>query len=246
MATLIIEHSPHVGVDRLGDVLREHGHRLETVKPHEGDALPIDLDNIDAIVTCGGACNVKDDLDWMEPEMELLRQANARALPIVGICLGHQLLAKALGGEVEKMDAGIQLGWEEVTLNHLGREDPLHAGIAWQAMQPHWNSYAVTKLPAGARALASSQKNANEIWATGLRTYGFAFHPEIEPVRFEQWAADDPDGLLESGISLEDLLRMTQMLYPPYERLSRRLFENIALLLMPVDRRYGVAKEVHH
>lgn len=246
MATLVLEHCETVGADRLGDTLREYGHRLDVIKVHRGDALPPDLENVDAIVCCGGVQNLGDAPEWMEPEQELLRQANAMALPVVGICLGHQLLASALGGEIGKVEKGIQVGWEEVTLNHLGREDPLFAGIAWKSMQPHWNSYGITKLPPDARTLASSAKNPVECWALGLRTYGFAFHPEINADTFAKWAEEDPEGLEAAGISVEDLLRQTEMMYPTYERLTRRLFEAITLVLMPVDRRYGVAKEIHH
>jgi GMP synthase-like glutamine amidotransferase len=246
MSTLVIEHGCNCGPGRLGDVLREHGHRLRTIRIHEGKLLPGDLENVDAIVATGGVQNVHEALPWMEQEMELLRQAHALALPIVGMCLGNQLLAAALGGEVGPVRGGIQLGWIEVELNHIGREDPLFAGIAWKSMQPHWNRYGVTKLPPGARTLAMSAGHPIEAWAAGLRTYGFGFHPEIEPGAFAAWAGEDPEGLVEVGISLEDLQRQTEMMYPTYERLTRRLFENIALLLMPVDRRYGVAKEIHH
>ena len=246
MSTLVIEHSCHCGPARLGDVLREHGHRLRIVRIHENEPLPADLDDVDAIITCGGAFDVHESQPWMEPEMELLRQAHALAIPIIGFCLGNQLLATALGGEVGRVKDGIQLGWIEVKLNHIGREDPLFAGIAWSSMQPHWNRFGVTKPPSGGRVLATSAGQPVEAWASGLRTYGFGFHPEIEPGAFALWAEDDPKGLEEAGISVEDLQRQTEMMYPTYERLTRRLFEQVALLLMPVDRRYGVAKEIHH
>ena len=118
------------GGDRLGQTLRNHGHRLEIVRLHKGDPVPASLENVDAVIISGGPFNVQDNPDWLEPQMDLMRQANALALPIVGICLGCQILAKALGGEVGKLESGIQLGWHEVTLNHIGREEPISAGIA--------------------------------------------------------------------------------------------------------------------
>ncbi len=246
MSTLIIEHCDCVGADRLGDILQEHGHRLNVVKLHEGDSLPANLEETDAIVVCGGTDNIEDSPDWLDADCELLREAHTRALPMVGICLGHQLLAHALGGEVGRLEKP-QIGWSEVVLNHIGREDPLFAGIAWKSMQVHWNSFGVTKLPDDARTLAMSPTNPVEVWAAGLRTYGIAYHPELNAERLTEWAQIDPEGLAESGQSLEDLLRQTEMMFPTYERLSRRLFENIALLLMPVDRRYaGAAKDIHH
>ena len=80
-----------------------------------------------------------------------------------------------------------------------------------------------------------------------MRTYGLQYDPEITDVTFSKWAADDTRGLEEVDISCEDLSRQTEMLFPTFERLSKRLFESIALLVMPVDRRYqGVVKDLHH
>lgn len=248
MATLIFESSDQAGGDRLSETLRDYGHRLEIIRLHKGDPVPADLENVDAIVACGGPQNVDDSTEWMAPLMDLLRQAHAMALPIVGICLGSQILAKALGGEVGKLDSGdTQLGWHEVKLNHIGREDPVFAGIAWTSMQAHWNSCCVTKLPEGARLMASSSMCKVEAWGMGLRTYAFQYHPEIYADTFTKWAADEPNACEEAGTSLEDLQRQTEMMFPAFERLSKRLFENIALLVMPVDRRYqGTVKDLHH
>ncbi len=81
----------------------------------------------------------------------------------------------------------------------------------------------------------------------GLRTYGLQYHPEISADSFSKWAAVDPSGLEEVRLNREVLFRQTEMQFPVFERLSRRLFEAIALLVMPVDRRYqGVVKDLHH
>ncbi len=101
MATLIIEHSRTTGSDRLGEILRDHGHHLDVIFPAEGDPIPQDLGGIDAIVACGGPHAPDDEeLTWLEPQKHLLRQAHEESLPVVGICLGSQILASALGGHV--------------------------------------------------------------------------------------------------------------------------------------------------
>ncbi len=247
MATLIIEHSDITGADRLGDTLRAHGHNLDIRRMHRGDDLPPDLDQVDAIVVCGGAYSPDDKTDWFEPLAKLLRQAHELDLPLVGICFGNQFLAQALGGEVGRLESGVQLGWHEVRLNSAGREDPLHAGLAWTSLQPCWNRWAVTTLPPGARTLASTDACPNTTWALGLRTYGFQYHPEIYLDTFDKWAADEPQGLEEVGLTLEELRTQTDANFPAFERLSNRLFGAIALLLMPVDRRYaGATKDLHH
>ena len=179
MAVVVIQHGPSTGAQRLGAALRDYGHRLRVISLHERDALPADLDDVDGVVITGGPQSATDDHDWLEPEKEFLRGADAAGLPVVGICLGSQILAAALGGEVGPVEDGIELGWHEVTLTPVGTDDAVHAGIAWRSMQFHWHRQQVTETPPGARVLASSERCPVQSWATGLRTYGFQYHPEI-------------------------------------------------------------------
>jgi len=248
MATLVIEHAENVGSLRLGEVLRDQGHRLRVVRVQRDEPLPSDLDEIDAIVTCGGSASALDDsLPWIVQEMDLLRQAHAAALPIVGICLGSQLLARALGGTVAEMDGGVELGWHDVSLTPTGREDPILAGIAWTSPQLHWHRFHASELPEGARLLASSDRTKAQAWSIGLRTYAFQYHPEWKDTTMDVLAAERPEDLEEAGVTREALREQTQKHYPTCARLAQRLFESIALLLMPVDRRYaGVVKDLHH
>ncbi|MHC5022483.1 MAG: type 1 glutamine amidotransferase [Planctomycetota bacterium] len=248
MAILVFEHSDMCGSDRLGEILRSYGHRLRVVRLHLGEAVPVDLDDVDGVISCGGPQDTTGDSDeWVQGQMEILRAADRRGLPIVGICAGCQLLARALGGTVTRMVNDIEFGWHEVELNHVGREDPVYAGIGWKTMQFHAHRLEVSKLPEGARLLASSSRCNVQAWAKGLRTYGIQYHPEIFPERIDDWIDDDPALLTESGLSRDDVRRQTEQHYPALERLSRRLFESIALFLMPVDRRYqGLVKDLHH
>lgn len=249
MATLVIEHSDTTGSDRLGEILRDHGHRLTIVQVHRGDPLPPDLDDVDAIVTCGGPQSPLDDsLPWIQEELELLRAAHESDRSIVGLCLGSQLLARAIGGEVEPLpDNGIEWGWHEVELTPVGREDPVFAGIAWRSIQLHSHRFHVSQAPAGARVLARSAKTPIQAWALGLRTYGFQYHPESRRSTIEAWMTQDPGDVREAGLSTEDVNRLTDEHFPAFERLAERLFRQIALVLMPIDRRFaGLAKDLHH
>jgi GMP synthase (glutamine-hydrolysing) len=248
MSILIFEHSDSTNAERLAVTLRDSGHRLRIVKLHQGESVPQDLDNVDGIISCGGPQSAYDDSnDWLAPQMELMREANEVCMPVVGLCLGSQILARALGGTVEKMPGGIEFGWHEVKLNGVGREDPLHAGIAWTSMQFHHHRDHVSQLPSGARLLASSIKCKNQAWAVGLRTYGFQYHPELTLNTIERWCAEEPEALTEGSITIDELRRQNQKHFTAFERLSQRLFEQIALFLMPVDRRYrGLVKDLHY
>lgn len=248
MAILIFEHSNTSGADRLGVILRDYGHRLRYIKLHEGDDMPPDLDDVDGIISCGGPQSASDNThEWLEPQMELMRQAHSIGMPIVGLCLGSQILARALGGRVEAMPDGIEFGWGEVALTPVGREDPIHAGISWTSMQFHYHRDSVSQLPPGARLLASSAQCKNQTWAMGLRTYGIQYHPEVTLESIETWMREEPEALREANITAESLREQNARFYPAFERLSRRLFESMALFLMPVDRRYeGLVKDLHH
>lgn len=247
MSLVILEHSPSAGAMRLAAALRDHGHRLRVIALHAGAAVPADLDDIDGVVAMGGAYSANGGEPWIEPEMALLREADAAELPVLGICLGSQVLARALGGAVAPMEDGIELGWHEVTLTPAGAEDPLHTGIAWTSMQFHWHQEQVTTMPDGARVLATSQRCNAQAWTRGLRTYGFQYHPEVYPQTPLAWAGEEPDDVRKAGVTVDDLKTQTAAHYPVFERLTDRLFESIALLLMPSDRRYhGLVKDLHH
>jgi GMP synthase-like glutamine amidotransferase len=245
---IVLEHSDLVGSGLLGRTLRDHGHGLAVVRLHRGDPIPVDLDEADAIVTCGGESSAMDDsLEWLDAEMNYLREAHRTGRPIVAISLGSQILARALGGTLGRLEGGIEAGWHPLRLSPAGCEDPLLAGIAWTSIQPHWHREEVKTLPPGARLLASSGRCRHQAWAVGPWTYAFQYHPEIEADSMEWWAGADPVGLREAGLTLEQLRADTQKHYPACTRLAQRLFESVALLLMPVDRRYpGLVKDLHH
>ena len=247
MAIVILQHGTSNGAMRLGATLRDYGHRLRVIDLHAGEPVPRSLDDTDGIVATGGPMSANSDHSWLEPELELLARADDENLPVIGVCLGSQLLARALGGKVAPMDGGMELGWHEVALTPTGAEDPLHAGIAWTSMQFHWHGEHVTVPPDGARVLAKSARCPIQTWARGLRTYGFQYHPEVYADTVETWAAEHPEDLEQAGVTLEDLRAKTTTHFDAFERLSRRLFESIALLLVPADKRcQGLVKDLHH
>jgi len=248
MAILIFEHTNTCGGERLATTLRDYGHRLRTRRLHEGDSVPVDLDDVDAIISCGGPQSANDDGNsWLAPQMELMKQAHALEMPIVGLCLGSQILARAFGGAVEKNPAGLEFGWHEVTLTSSGREDPLHAGQGWNTSHFHHHRDHVSRLPAGARLIAGSAKCKVQAWALGLRTYAFQYHPEVTLRTIDNWAKDEPGVFVESGLTSEQLREQNRRHFAGFERVTQRLFESIALLLMPVDRRQrGLVKDLHY
>ena len=249
MSTLILEHSDHSGADRFTPLLRDRGHRLDIRRLHHGDSLPSDLDGVDAIVSCGGAPNPLDDAEhpWMAAEVDLLREAHASDRAVIGICLGSQLLARALGGTVARLEGGIELGWMPVRLTPDGREDPVFAGVAWESRQLHAHRWHVSELPPGSTLLASSDRCRVQAWRCGMRSYGFQYHLEAHHDSIGQWCSQDPASLSEAGTTREAIDAGTEAHWESAARLADRVFDRLAMLVMPLDRRVaGIARDLHH
>lgn len=243
MAIVIFEHSDASNAGRLGEVLRDFGHRLRIIRMDQGQAVPPDLDEIDGIVVAGGPQNpIDDSLGWLTSEVKFLRRASDARVPIIGLCLGCQILARALDGEVGPMERG-EYGWHPVRLTEAGKVDTIHAGIGWTTMQPHWHSFEVKKLPAGASLLASSALCKVQAWSLGTHLYAFQYHPEIHGPELGRWADDEPEKLKSAGLSREQLIADTDKHLATCQRLAMRMFTALASYVMPIDRRYaGISK----
>lgn len=237
MALFVFQHHRMETPSRLGETLRDRGHRLRILKLYDGQAVP-DLDDADAVVSMGGPMNVADAAEhpWLDDEMTFLRQAHERRLPIVGVCLGAQLLAAALGGEVGPMDAA-EAGWHPVQQGFPGTNDALHAGIPWKTMQMHLHAHEVKKLPHDATPLSGSQACKTQAFRVGQTAYGFQYH--FEWTRRDIEAALDAFGgdFEAAGADPPGVKRGLEEHYAMYRHLGDRLCDNIADLLMPLDKR---------
>ena len=236
MSILIIEHSDLTGSDRLGQRLLEDGHRLQVVRVHLGEQVPNDLDEIDGVISCGGPQNPDCNEPWVEQELALLRSADTLEIPLFGLCLGSQLLARALGGEVSRCEVP-EMGWYDIDLTPVGRADFVLSGQPWSGPQFQWHHWQVSVLPEGATLLATSERCNVQVWMKGICTYAVQFHPECTPQRIESWIRDDAAQLGDAGISQESVIADTQQYFEDYLRLTDRLIDAISQLLMPMHSR---------
>lgn len=236
MALLVFEHHDDETPCILGRVLHSHGHVLRTVGLHKGEAVPADLDDVDGIVTMGGPMNLDEAGShlWMDAEMAYLRNAHNTGLPIVGICLGAQLIASALGGEVAAMDEP-EVGFGLVHQSFHGTVDPVLAGIPWRSMQFHLHGQEVRQLPSDSRCLASSDRCKVQAFCAGLCTYGFQYHFEWDEANIKGFARDV---IVENtGSSAEQIIHSLQEHFSSYRRLGDRLCRLIAELIFPIEKR---------
>lgn len=240
MAILVFQHHPHERPSRLGAILADYSHRLHVCELHDGAPLPPDLDGVDGVISLGGPMNVDQtgQYPWMQPEMDLLRQAHQARIPLVGICLGAHLIAKALGGDVTAMDQP-EVGWDYIQQSFPGTIDPLLSGIPWRTRQFHLHAQEIVALPEEGVGLAGSKTCRNQAFKVGMTTYGFQYHFEWSRAEIQSAIEQNPDLLQGAGISADELRQGVDAHYELYRHLGDRLSHNIANLLMPVDKRFG-------
>jgi GMP synthase (glutamine-hydrolysing) len=158
----------------------------------DGETVPSDLDGYDGLVVMGGAMGANDDATspWLTPTRELVRRAAADAVPTLGICLGHQLAAVALGGEVRPNPRGKQFGLLDVGWQADAHLDALFSPVATHRRALHWNDDVVTRLPEGARLMASAATGEIQAARHAPTVWGVQWHPEVDEPLVRRWAAD--------------------------------------------------------
>ena len=221
MKILVLQHErvEHPGAFRA--FLDEDGHSWDPVHLNEGEAIP-PLDGYDALWVMGGPMDVWDDLPWLAPEKTLIREAVAeRGMPFLGLCLGHQLLAEALGGEVGKGTP--EIGVMEVRLTEEGASGVFLDGLPERFEVLQWHGAEIERLPEGASVLATSPDCAVQAMRWGTRALSLQFHLEVEAGTVPEWNAipayaealrdamgDDGPARLEADVA-ERLPRMNDM-----------------------------------
>ncbi|KRF15518.1 hypothetical protein ASG90_12585 [Nocardioides sp. Soil797] len=204
---LVIEHEAKCPPAHVARWLEGAGARVEVCRPYAGDALP-DLAAYDAMVVLGGTMGANDDASvaWLAPLKELVREAAETGVPTFGICLGHQVIATALGGTVEVNPRGQQLGLLEVGWLPAAGDDPLFTPTpGLRGIQ--WNNDIVTVLPDGAALLAATAQEEVQVVRFAETVWGVQLHPEADEVVVADWADGDRDDHALRGIDQAALLR---------------------------------------
>jgi len=189
MHILVLQHAPveHPGIFRR--FLEEDGHSWDTVELDQGGQLP-SLDGYDALWVLGGPMDVwqEDEHPWLKDEKAFIQEAvEQRGMSYLGLCLGHQLLAEALGGSVGPAGTP-EIGVMDVQMTEMGATGIFMDDLPDRFPCLQWHSAEVTKLPQGAEVLATSPDCAVQAMTWGPRAYSVQFHVEIEPDTVANWA----------------------------------------------------------
>lgn len=180
----------HVAAEPLGTLdrlIRRRGHRIRFVNfEREPDAQPL-IDRYRGLIVLGGPMNVADQerRAHLKTELALIERALAQGKPVLGICLGAQLLAHVLGAQVRR-NAQPEIGWYELATTEAGRRDAVTAALGETAPVFQWHRYTFD-LPAGAEHLARTATCEHQAFRYGAAAYGFQFHLEMDTALIERW-----------------------------------------------------------
>lgn len=205
----VLQHASCETLGTIGNALRARGVRPLHVCGFRGEPVPAQMDAAGLIVL-GGPMGVseQDRYPFLRAEMRLIEDALARGVPILGVCLGAQLVAAVLGAPVTRAPQA-EIGWFPLVLTDNAHRDPLWAGVASPCPMFHWHDDRFD-CPPGAVALASSARTPCQAFRFGDNAYGFQFHLEVTEKMIADWADAFPDELAAAGVSRDGLLASRQ------------------------------------
>jgi GMP synthase (glutamine-hydrolysing) len=219
---LIITHVESEGPGTLGDFLTSQKIDTHRLNLSQGEVLPKDPLEYDAIITMGGPMSVRDGdrYPFLKDEIRFLRNAIEGNVPLLGICLGAQLIAQACNAWVGKADKK-ELGWKKVFITEAGKRDLLFQGIPGviRVFQWHEDAFAI---PEGASFLAAGWDCENQAFRY-RNAFGLQFHIEVTREMLLQWFKGSPglDEILEGYEEIEvDLINRARILYSNFLWLS--------------------------
>ncbi len=187
MRLLVFQHSAGEPPAAFGAHAVAAGDEVTLVRLFAGEPIP-PLDAFDALLVMGGPMDVWEEAahPWLIPEKAAIRDWVRAERPYLGICLGHQLLAEAMGGCCARMETP-EIAVSDVVVTE---PDPLLDALPRQFPAMHWHGVEVTSPPPGATLLGHSAGCATQAMRVGPRAWGLQFHPELQPGTITQWMAD--------------------------------------------------------
>ena len=207
---LVVQHADDCPPALVGDWLVADGATISVARPYAGDELPgpDGLTGFSGLLVLGGPMGALDDDDssWLTPVKQLVGAAVRTDLPTLGICLGHQLIAVALGGTVTTNPRGQQLGVLDVGWTPVADADELFGPLTGAARGVQWNDDVVTQLPEHAVLLAETPHGEVQAVRYAPRTWGVQLHPEVDAAVVSAWAASDAGSHEARGIDQAELL----------------------------------------
>lgn len=228
---LFIQHGETDKPGLLGEALEGAGVKIEVVHPYQGESVPEQLGDFSGLAIGGGAqaAYEVDRYAYLVQECELIRQAARDGKPVMGLCLGAQLMASALGAPV-RPGPQREIGFFPVTLDPIARYDPVWCDLPTDFVTTHWHG-DVFDLPAAGMRLGSSAMTPNQLFRYGRGLYGLQFHLEMTPEIFEEMVEDSRADLIEMGADPDRLREEAWRFLPPLRETAESVFMRWAAML---------------
>ena len=188
MRVLAFRHVPFEGLGLIAPALAARHIEVDYADLYQTGAATPDIGRYDGLIFMGGPMSVNDDLPFVHQELAFIRQAVARRQPVLGICLGAQLIARAMGATVRRNSAK-EIGWYGVQFTPAAEADRLFGGLSRETIF-HWHGETFD-LPPGAELLASSDLCRNQAFRAAEHVYGLQFHLEVTPEMIADWCMQD-------------------------------------------------------
>ena len=215
----MVQHIDREGPDLVAEIALEQGMSIHTIRPDQGEPLPDPISTKNTIaLLLGGPMSVGDrhqeSLAWMQQELDWLTRWHQHNNPVLGICLGAQLLAVAAGGAVQPLQVGLppqplkEVGYGSIHWLTKPSSEPLLKGLQPSEIVLHWHGDRI-HLPADATLMGSSLHCAEQVFRIGAHAIGLQSHLEIDGDALERWIANDHDYVV-NALGAEGPDRLTQ------------------------------------
>ena len=229
---LFIKHVDIEGPETLGKFLEDKGFEIKIVDFEKNQQLPKSFKDIEAVVSLGGPMNVyeEDIYPFLIEENEFLKQILEKETPVLGICLGSQLLAKACGARVRKSPEK-EVGFSMVRLTDSGLQDPLFRNLKDQIDVYQWHE-DMFEIPQEGQLLASGLGCPHQAFRVGSSAYGIQFHVEITDKSIREWSEEyfkKDDSQRENKI--QTMLKDYDKKEKVFQSTAQTLFENFAKII---------------
>lgn len=233
-SVLVVQHQDDCPPAMVGDWLIEAGCSLDVRRPYAGDELPDDLSEHSGLLVLGGEMGAHDDetFPWLTDVKRLVLSAAGDGTAVLGVCLGHQLLAVAFGGDVVPNPLGQQIGVLGVGWTKAAHHDRLFGSLA--ALGPdvpavQWNNDVVSRLPDEAVDLAHTPRDELQAARFAPAVWGVQWHPEAGEEIIRPWADHDRDDAVERGVDVDrylgDVIAARDHLRATWRLLAQRFAE---------------------
>lgn len=194
LPVLIVLHQESSIPGRVGDLLISRGYDLDIRRPRFGDPLPESLEGHSGAVIFGGPMSVNDPDDFIKQEIDWISVPLREDKPLLGICLGGQMLSKQLGGEVEPHpEELVEIGYYAIEGTRAGS-----ALLDWPDQVYQWHNEGFT-LPNGAELMATGETFTNQAFRYGNNAWGVQFHPEVTLDMMDHWTMIASEHLILPG-----------------------------------------------